>query len=147
MKIYKNKFSKNLAEALRAAGKRQVDLVDHLHIEPSTVSRWMKGSTLPEPETLEKLAKYFEVTEEQLVGASAESGIVGRSTRPAPRALKQLIEEAGDRLPYGPLSLVLEQFAAEVPAVRAMILATLYDDPSISEPYLRGKASSRVKAR
>lgn len=45
-------------------------IADELHIDPSTVQKWVKGKSEPNPYNMLKLACYFDTTYEYIQGMS-----------------------------------------------------------------------------
>lgn len=68
MSDYKKEFAKNLNRIMELNGKKQVDLINDLHLSSSTVSNWCTGLKLPRPEKIEMLCNYFNCTHIDLVG-------------------------------------------------------------------------------
>lgn len=60
-------FSKNFRHFLKLNRKSQVALSRDLHIPITSVSNWYHGTSLPRPETTEKIAKYLGVKYEDLI--------------------------------------------------------------------------------
>ena len=64
------KFSRRLKE-LRLENKlKQSELANVLSVDQRSISNWEKGVRQPDFETLEKIAKFFNVTTDYLLGLS-----------------------------------------------------------------------------
>lgn len=61
-------FSDNLKDLRKAKGIGQEVLAKELNISVKTVSHWETGYTEPSIEQLIKLADYFEISMDELVG-------------------------------------------------------------------------------
>lgn len=55
-------FSKNIRALLGKRGETGKEFADSIDVEPGTVYSWMKGRTLPGPNTLDRVANHFHVT-------------------------------------------------------------------------------------
>ncbi|MGY3725325.1 Peptidase S24-like [Granulicatella balaenopterae] len=62
----KKYFSQQLNYLLETFDKRQIDLHRDLNIPKSTLTGYVKGTSLPTKENVQKLAKYFDVKQEDL---------------------------------------------------------------------------------
>lgn len=60
-------FSKNLNTLMRKNGKEQIDLINDLGLNRSTVSTWCRGVKMPRMATILTLADYFNVNVSDLV--------------------------------------------------------------------------------
>ncbi len=67
------RFSLRLAEALKQANIKQKELARVLNISEQTICKYKRGNRLPDSEELYKLAKFFGVTIDWLLGGE-ESG-------------------------------------------------------------------------
>lgn len=67
-------FEEVLTSLLRASGKKQVDICLELGIPKQKMSNWKSGYTDPNLEDLVKLANYFDVSIDYLLGREDESG-------------------------------------------------------------------------
>ena len=69
MELDENKyiFSENLKRLMNIREKSSVDVIRDLKISQSTFSDWYTGKKLPRMNTVEMLAKYFQVTISQLL--------------------------------------------------------------------------------
>lgn len=61
-------FSKNLKELRSAAHLKQSDLAERLHTTQRKISYWESGKIEPDLENLWKLADFFEISIDELVG-------------------------------------------------------------------------------
>ncbi|GBF33572.1 HTH-type transcriptional regulator xre [Desulfocucumis palustris] len=61
-------FGKRLRELREEKGLRQEDIGKYLHIGKSAVSQWENGIRMPDSYTINKLADYFNVTVDYLIG-------------------------------------------------------------------------------
>ncbi len=55
-------FAKRLVELLRDNSMNQADLARHLGVSRDATSTWCRGRSMPEPATLNKIAKKFNVS-------------------------------------------------------------------------------------
>ena len=62
-------FKDVCADLRKQAGLSQNDLADRLHVTRQAVSRWERGETMPEVETLHALSKLFGVSINTLLGS------------------------------------------------------------------------------
>ena len=60
-------FSSNLNRLMSANGKEQIDLINDLGINKSTISTWCRGEKMPRMGTIQSLANYFGVNISDLV--------------------------------------------------------------------------------
>ena len=65
--IYQKIFSKNLKYLMELNGKSQIDLINDLGFDKSTVSTWCNGTRLPRMDKVDTLAKYFHVKRSELI--------------------------------------------------------------------------------
>lgn len=63
-----NKFSQKLKELRLEAHLSQAELAQKMGVGQNTVSTWELGARQPDYDTLIKLAKYFEVSTDYLLG-------------------------------------------------------------------------------
>lgn len=49
----------------------QTDIAKHLHLSPSTISHYEKGLTVPPTEVVYRLADFYNVTTDYILGKSA----------------------------------------------------------------------------
>lgn len=62
------KFGERVKELRIEKGMKQSDLAKVFNIKPATLSRWENGIIEPDYKTLIKLAKYFGVSADYLLG-------------------------------------------------------------------------------
>ncbi len=62
-------LNENIKTLRKAKGLTQEDLAARLHVVRQTVSKWEKGLSVPDADTLQKLAEELEVEVSQLLGA------------------------------------------------------------------------------
>ncbi|WP_093626761.1 helix-turn-helix domain-containing protein [Limosilactobacillus gorillae] len=60
-KEYKKIISSRLNDLLSKSGRKQIDITRTVGIHASTLTGYFKGTRLPSPQNVEKLAKYFNV--------------------------------------------------------------------------------------
>ncbi|MDE6676740.1 MAG: helix-turn-helix domain-containing protein [Clostridia bacterium] len=63
-------FNDRLKELRKEKGLSQTELAKELEVSQRSVSSWETGFREPDFETLEKIAKYFNVTSDYLLGLS-----------------------------------------------------------------------------
>ena len=64
---YKKVFSKNLKYYMSINDKEQIDLINDLGFNKSSVSTWCNGTRLPRMDKVEKLAQYFNINRSDLI--------------------------------------------------------------------------------
>lgn len=65
--IYKKIFSENLRYYMSINDKSQIDLINDLKLNRSAVSTWCNGTRLPRMDKVDLLAKYFGITQSDLL--------------------------------------------------------------------------------
>lgn len=65
-------FAKRLNYYMSINNKRQIDLVDDLGLNRSTVSTWCNGIKMPEMTKIDLLAKYFNINRSDLLEDKTE---------------------------------------------------------------------------
>lgn len=60
-KMHMKTIAKNIAELLQERALRQIDLSKGTNIPPSTLTGYIKGTSLPIPGNIEKIATFFNV--------------------------------------------------------------------------------------
>jgi transcriptional regulator with XRE-family HTH domain len=63
-----NDFAKKLTDLMKEHGISQNQLAKILSVKQQTISRYMKGEREPEIDTIIKIAKFFEVSTDYLLG-------------------------------------------------------------------------------
>lgn len=61
-------LSENLKSFRRSKGLTQEELADRLHVVRQTVSKWEKGSSVPDADLLIRIAEILEVSVSELLG-------------------------------------------------------------------------------
>ena len=64
---FKKIFSNNLKYYLEINNKTQIDLVNDLGFDKSTVSTWVNGTRLPRMDKVDMLSKYFNINRSDLI--------------------------------------------------------------------------------
>lgn len=64
---YKKLFSKNLNYFMNLNGKTQIDIINDLGFNKSSVSTWCNGTRLPRMDKVDDLAKYFGIKRSDLI--------------------------------------------------------------------------------
>ena len=70
---FKKIFSTNLKYYLEINNKTQVDLVNDLGFDKSTVSTWVNGTRLPRMDKVDMLSKYFNINRSDLIEEKSDS--------------------------------------------------------------------------
>lgn len=65
-------FSKNLSYFLSLNDMQQKDLAKVLGVQPSTVTNWIKQTSMPQASTIQKIADYFKIGKSDLVDEKLE---------------------------------------------------------------------------
>lgn len=65
--LYKEIFSKNLKKYMEFNNKEQIDLINDLGFNKSSVSTWCNGTRLPRMDKVDTLAKYFGIRRSDLI--------------------------------------------------------------------------------
>lgn len=63
---YKKIISNTLNDLLNRSRKKQIDITREVGIPASTLTGYFKGTRLPAPENVEKLAKFFKVDKSEI---------------------------------------------------------------------------------
>lgn len=66
--MYKETFAKKLKDARKSAGYTQIEAAINLNIPNTTLANYELGRTEPDIETLGKLADFYEVSLDWLIG-------------------------------------------------------------------------------
>ena len=64
---YKQIFSQNLRYYMSLNNKEQIDLINDLGFNKSSVSTWCNGTRLPRMDKVDILAKYFDINRSDLI--------------------------------------------------------------------------------
>lgn len=67
-------FGERLKKARKRCGLSQVDVFDAVGINNKSLSRYEKGDAAPNPETLKKLIRLYDVSSEYILGLTSEMG-------------------------------------------------------------------------
>lgn len=67
-------FSENLSRLRKEKGIKQEALANDMKVSRQTVSKWENGTAMPDLKKLTALAKYFEITMDELLGFTSPSG-------------------------------------------------------------------------
>ena len=66
-------FSKNLKTLRKQKGFSQEELASRLHVVRQTISKWEKNLSVPDADTLIRLAEILEVSVSELLGSKIET--------------------------------------------------------------------------
>lgn len=66
-------FNENLKELRKRKGYTQEELATKVNVVRQTVSKWEKGLSVPDADSLQKIAEVLEVDVSQLLGAKIET--------------------------------------------------------------------------
>lgn len=66
-------FSENLKTIRKSKGLTQEEVASYLNVVRQTISKWEKGLSVPDAETLVKIADLFEVSVSELLGEKLDS--------------------------------------------------------------------------
>ncbi len=66
-------FNENLKELRKSKGYTQEELATRVNVVRQTVSKWEKGLSVPDADSLQKIAEVLEVDVSQLLGAKIET--------------------------------------------------------------------------
>lgn len=73
MKNLKEIVGSNLSELRKREGLTQIELADKFNYSDKAISKWEKGDTLPDLETLNELCKFYGVSLDYLVSEGSKS--------------------------------------------------------------------------
>lgn len=76
--MYIETFAQKLAQARKDAGYSQRQMADFMKISKSTIASYETGRTQPDIETLGKLADFYEVSTDWLIGTKGTNRIIER---------------------------------------------------------------------
>ncbi|MDR1093212.1 MAG: helix-turn-helix domain-containing protein [Clostridiales bacterium] len=87
-------LGKNLKDLRLKIGLYQTDIAQEFGVAQSTVTRWENGTQDPELKTLEKIADYFNVTPDFLLGYAAVAPALTVREKQALNEFRQLDDGA-----------------------------------------------------
>ena len=64
---FKRIFSKNLNKYMQLNNKNQIDIINDLGFNKSSVSTWCNGTRLPRMDKVDALARYFNINRSDLI--------------------------------------------------------------------------------
>lgn len=67
-------FGENLKTIRKAKGYTQEELAIKIHVVRQTISKWEKGLSVPDADTLSKLADVLEINVSELLGSEIKEG-------------------------------------------------------------------------
>lgn len=120
-------FSKRLRKLRSEADLKQSELAGKIDLAPSTISMYEQGRRLADQETLKKLADYFNVTTDYLLGRSdikrPESEIKDEE-KDIEKAIDELLQQdglmlCGDELDDEALLLLRDSIRTTIKLMRA----------------------------
>lgn len=68
-------FGENLKTLRKQKGFSQEELATRLHVVRQTISKWEKNLSVPDADTLIRLAEILEVSVSELLGAKIENSV------------------------------------------------------------------------
>ncbi len=111
-------FSKNLKRLMAINGKDQIDLINDLGINKSTISTWVRAEKMPRMGTIQLLANYFGVNISDLVDDKSddEKLILTEHERQLIIAYRNqpVMQEAVDRLLGVPAPADMDMIADDI---------------------------------
>lgn len=124
-------LSHNLKSLRKSAGLTQQDLATHSGVSRRTIQEIEGGSTSPTVETLDALAG--------AIGCETND-LIGGKSRPAPQIEHSTAFPLSDRIVFeGPrfedAAPILEAIQRADPALRALVLALLFERPDLLEGF------------
>lgn len=78
-------FAQRLKELRKRRGVSQASLAGLLGVTQQAVGKWESGRATPDPQTIARIAAYFAVSADQLIGCGAPSAAAGARTLGGPR--------------------------------------------------------------
>lgn len=76
--MYIETFGQKLAQARKDAGYSQRQMADFMKMSKSTIASYETGRTQPDIETLGKLADFYEVSTDWLIGTKGNNRVMER---------------------------------------------------------------------
>ena len=87
-------FSKNLKTLRKQKGFSQEELASRLHVVRQTISKWEKNLSVPDADTLIRLAEILEVSVSELLGSKIENeNEIGNVTNDVAEQLSRINEQ------------------------------------------------------
>ena len=93
-------LSENIQAARKSKGLSQQELAEKLNVVRQTVSKWVKGLSVPDADTLIRIAEILEVSVETLLGgkmSDSEDSEGGKSSSEIAKQLTQINEQLAIR--------------------------------------------------
>lgn len=137
-------FGQKIKYHRKLAALTQEEVAGRAHLAVPTYQKLEKGEGNPTIDTLEAIANALGCSVADIYSGEPDVAMI---RRPIPQDLKVLIENSSGKIPWGALSQMLESFASSPPAIRAAILAVLYNDANIAKDFHSGKAQGSSKAK
>lgn len=79
--MYVETFGQKLAQARKDAGYTQREIANFLNLHQGTLASYETGRTQPDIETLGKLADFYEVSTDWLIGTKGSNRIIQYTER------------------------------------------------------------------
>lgn len=79
--MYIETFAQKLTQARKDAGYSQRQMADFMNLSKSTIASYETGRTQPDIETLGKLADFYEVSTDWLIGTKGSNRIIQYTER------------------------------------------------------------------
>lgn len=64
----KEVFARNLSNLLQSTDRTQAELAAYVNVAPPTITDWKKGRKMPRMDRIERIAKFFHVSTDLLLG-------------------------------------------------------------------------------
>lgn len=84
-------FSEKLAQLRKSKGLTQEQLADELHVSRTAISKWENGRGIPSIDSLQLIARFFEITVDDLLSADAVLDVALSEKRSLSRTHLQLV--------------------------------------------------------
>lgn len=98
----------NLKEERKKKGLNQVELAKIFNVSKQTVSNWESGKRTPDAQTIEKLADFYEVSTDYLLGRNYHSTDNNKEYSENVKKATALFEELSDSQKEVILNLMME---------------------------------------
>ena len=69
-------FSENLKQLIKKNNIKNIDLAEHLGVSKSAISNYISGVSVPKIKTIAKIASFFDVSYDTLIGRSVEAASI-----------------------------------------------------------------------